>query len=348
MSESGRNKTAIGAFVVGAVVLAVVGIILFGGGKMFSKTNRFVMFFEGSVKGLNIGAPVTFRGVKIGSVVDISVRTNPTDWTARIPVVIELEEGKIEREVERTGSVEENLKRLIDAGLRAKLDMQSMVTGNLLVDLEFLPDEATRLSGFMHQYPEMPTVPSNFERIAKKIENLPIDEIVNKVSSSLTAIEALVGNPALMESVKHLSQATANAEDLTAKLDQKITPLVDSFQRIADHADQLILNVNDQIQPLAGEARSTLKNANSAAESIRQAADAFAELSTGAQPAIAQAGQAFANVADMTDPNAKERYELRSMLKELAEAARSIRVWSSYLERHPEALIQGKGGSKRR
>ena len=348
MSESGKNKAVIGAFVVGAVVLAVVGIILFGGGTLFSKTNRFVMFFEGSVKGLNIGAPVTFRGVKIGSVVDVSVRTNPTDWTARIPVVIELEEGKVEREVERTGSVEENLKRLIDAGLRAKLDMQSMVTGNLLVDLEFLPDEPTRLSGFAHHYPEMPTVPSNFERIAKKIENLPIDEIVNKVSSSLTAIEALLNNPALTESVKHLSQATANAEDLTAKLDQKITPLVDSFQRIAEHADQLVLNVNGQVAPLAGNANRTLKRLDTAAERIGQAADGFAELTSGAQPAIDNIGQAFANVADMTDPNAKERYELRNMLKELSEAARSIRVWSSYLERHPEALIQGKAGSKRR
>jgi len=348
MKDSGKNKAAIGAFVLGAVALAVIGVILFGGGQFFSETNRFVLLFDGSVKGLNIGAPVTFRGVKIGSVVDIAVRTNPTDWTTRIPVVIELEEGKVEREVERTGSVEENLKRLIDAGLRAKLDLQSMVTGNLLVDLEFLPEEPTRLSGYPHQYPEMPTVPSNFERIAKKIEALPIDEIVNKVSASLTALEAFLTNHALTESLNHLSQATANAEELTANLDRQMGPLVASMQGIADHADQLILNVNDQIQPLAGEARRTLKNTNAAAESIRQAANAFAELSTGAQPAIVQAGQAFANVADMTDPNAKERYELRNMLKELSEAARSIRVWSSYLERHPEALITGKGGSKRR
>ena len=348
MSDSGKNQAVIGAFVVGAVALVVVGVIVFGGGKMFEETNRYIMFFEGSVKGLNIGAPVTFRGVKIGSVVDITLRANPVNMDFRIPVVIEIEEDKVEETTELRESDKEAVNKMIDLGLRARLDMQSMVTGQLLVNLEMLPDEPERLVGGQHQYQEIPTVPSSFERIAKKIENLPIDEIVNKVSSSLTALEALLNNPALTESVKHLSQATANAEDLTAKLDQKITPLVDSFQRIADHADQLILNVNDQIQPLAGEARSTLKNANAAAESVRSAADAFADLSTGAQPTIDNVGLAFANVADLTDANSKERAELRSVLKELSEAVRSIRVWSSYLERHPEALIQGKGGSKRR
>jgi paraquat-inducible protein B len=348
MKDSGKNKAAIGAFVLGAVALAVIGVILFGGGQFFSETNRYVMFFEGSVKGLSIGAPVTFRGVRIGSVVDITLRADPVGMNFRIPVVIEVEEGKVERTAETLESDREAVNRLIDSGLRARLDMQSLVTGQLLVNLELLPDEPERLSGIDHQYQEIPTIPSSFERITQTIEELPIREMMNKASTSLTALEALLNNPALVDGVHHLEKTMANAELLTRDLHQRVNPLMETFQQIADHADQLILNVNDQIQPLAGEARRTLKNTNAAAESIRQAANAFAELSTGAQPAIVQAGQAFANVADMTDPNAKERYELRNMLKELSEAARSIRVWSSYLERHPEALITGKGGSKRR
>ena len=348
MSDSGKNQAIIGAFVVGAVVLAVVGVIVFGSGKMFQEVNHFIMYFEGSAKGLNIGAPVTFRGVKIGSVVKITLQANPENMTFRIPVVVETDKGKIEKTAEVKESDEATLKRLIDLGLRARLDMQSMVTGQLLINLEMLPDEPKRLSGIAQKYLEIPTIPSSFERFTKKIESLPIEEVMNKASASLTALEAFLENPALTESVNHINRAAANAEQLTATLDQKITPLVDSFQRVADHADQFILNVNGQVQPLAGEARSTLKNANAAAESVRSAADAFADLSTGAQPTIDNVGQAFANVADLTDANSKERAELRSVLKELSEAVRSIRVWSSYLERHPEALIQGKGGSKRR
>jgi paraquat-inducible protein B len=348
MSDSGKNQAVIGAFVVGAVVLAIIGVIVFGSGKMFQKVNLFVMYFEGSVKGLNIGAPVTFRGVKIGSVVDITLRADPKKMEFRIPVVVETEKGKIEKTAEFKGSDEAALKKLIDLGLRARLDMQSMVTGQLLINLEMLPDEPARLSGTQQRYPEIPTVPSSFERIAKTIQSLPIQEVMNKASASLTALETFLENPALTESVNHINQAAANAEQLTATLDQKITPLVDSFQRIADHADQLVLNVNDQVAPLVGNANHTLKSVDTAAGGIGHAADAFADLSTGAQPAVDNVGQAFANVADLTDANSKERAELRSALRELAEAARSIRVWSSYLERHPEALIQGKAGSKRR
>ncbi len=348
MSNSGKNQAVIGAFVVGAVVLAVVGVIVFGSGKMFQKVNRYVMFFEGSVKGLNIGAPVTFRGVKIGSVVEITLRVNPENLKFRIPVVIEINKGKIEKTAEVTASNEAALRRLIDRGLRARLDMQSMVTGQLLINLEMLSAEPKRLSGIAQKYMEIPTIPSSFERFAKSIESLPIQEVMDKTSASLTALEAFLENPALTESVNHINRAAANAEQLTAALDQKITPLVDSFQRVADHADQLILNVNAQVEPLAGDANRTLHSVDNAADRVSHAANAFADLSTGAQPTIDNVGQAFANVADLTDANSKERAELRSVLKELSEAVRSIRVWSSYLERHPEALIQGKGGSKRR
>ena len=348
MSDSGRNQAVIGAFVVGAVVLAVVGVIVFGSGKIFQEADKFVMYFEGSVKGLNVGAPVTFRGVKIGSVTGISLRANPENLEVRIPVVIEIERDRIERTVDMPKVGPEGLQRMIDMGLRGILDLQSIVTGQLLVNLEFLPDEPARLSGINHRYMEIPTIQTTFKRLAKKLENLPIEEIINKFSASLTALEVFLQNPALVEMVNHLNQASANAEKLTADLNFQAPQLLDSFQRIADHADQLILNVNAQVEPLAGQADHALSGVDSAAARIGHAADAVAQLSTGTQPAINNAGQAFANVADRTDANSKERAEMRNMLKELSEAARSIRGWSSYLERHPEALITGKGGSQRR
>jgi paraquat-inducible protein B len=341
MSDSGRNQAVIGAFVIGAVVLAVVGVIVFGSGKMFQEVDKFVLYFEGSVKGLHVGAPVTFRGVKIGSVTGISLRANPENWEVRIPVVIEIERDRIERTVDMPESGPEGVKRLIEKGLRAKLDLQSMVTGQLLVNMEFLPDEPARFSGLKHRDMEIPTVPTTFERLAKKLEDLPISDIMNKASASLTALEQFLENPALMEMINHLNQASANAQTFTADLNKQVPPLVDSFQRVADHADQLVLNVNDQVQPVTKDARQTLKSVDTTAGKIGHAADAFTDLSTGTQPVVA-------NVASMTGPNSTERRELNSMLKELSEAARSIRVFTSYLERHPEALITGKGGSQRR
>ena len=87
------SPTVIGAFVVGAAILAVAGVAYFGGGKFLAKTTAYVAFFDGSLKGLNIGAPVTFRGVRIGTVTNIVVRFDSVDQSIRIPVYFELEQG---------------------------------------------------------------------------------------------------------------------------------------------------------------------------------------------------------------------------------------------------------------
>ena len=348
MSDTKRNQAVIGLFVVGAVVLLVIGLIVFGSGRLFEKTDKFVLYFDGSVKGLNVGAPVTFRGVKIGSVTDISVHANPKNMEVRIPVTIETPRDRVESTMEMAGSDSQAITRLIENGLRAKLDLQSMVTGQLQINLEFLPDEPVRLSGIKNKYPEIPTVPTVLHRLAKKMEGLPLEEMVLNASSALESLKTLLTNPALPEMINRLGQATTNIKDFTAKVDQRTIPLMESLQRIADHADQLVLDVNARIKPLAGDAEQVLGSGKTAADRVGAAADALAQLTQGAQPAIDNAGQMFANVAEMTDTNAKERYELRNTLKELSEAARSLRVLTQYLERHPEALITGKSGSKRR
>jgi MlaD protein len=71
------NPALLGAFVVGAVILAVLGLVIFGGGKFFRSTQSWVAYFDESIKGLAVGAPVTFRGVKVGSVTDVKVVVDP-------------------------------------------------------------------------------------------------------------------------------------------------------------------------------------------------------------------------------------------------------------------------------
>ena len=94
MSKQANTKL-IGGFVIGAVVLIMAGILLFGSGKLFSHQKKFVLFFEDSVKGLNIGSPVDFRGVNIGTVTDIKIVLNKKDLSLRIPVFIEIEPKRI-------------------------------------------------------------------------------------------------------------------------------------------------------------------------------------------------------------------------------------------------------------
>jgi len=122
------NKKVIGFFVIGAIALAVVTVLALGSGKFFKKTFKAVCYFEGSVGGLSIGAPVVFRGVKIGTVTQIVLRFDPSKVSVLIPVFIEIEQQVKERTVskEQRG---EGWQKLIDAGLKARLETQSFVTG---------------------------------------------------------------------------------------------------------------------------------------------------------------------------------------------------------------------------
>ena len=162
------NTTAIGAFVVGAIVLVLAGIITFGGGKFFKETKRFVLFFEGSMQGLNKGAPVALRGVRVGSVIEIKVLMDSRDVSPYIPVFIEIEPDRLTemRGVHLDKFAEEHkglslLDFLVEKGLRAQLDIQSFVTGQLFVNMDFFPNKPARFVNIDTGYTEIPTVPSS-------------------------------------------------------------------------------------------------------------------------------------------------------------------------------------------
>ena len=89
------NKTLIGVFVIVAIGLVVGAILILGSGRFFRHYPKYVMYFESSVKGLSIGSPVVFRGVKVGSVTDISMDFNPSDLSILIPVYVELGEETV-------------------------------------------------------------------------------------------------------------------------------------------------------------------------------------------------------------------------------------------------------------
>src|SRR3989442_7853685 len=154
------NPALIGAFVVGALTLAVSGLVVFGGGRVFRNTKPLVAYFEESVKGLSIGAPVTFQGAKVGSVTDVRVVVDPETLTISTPVFCEVDAARLTEvgggplalraDTTRT-------KELIKRGLRAQLEMQSLVTGQVGIALAFRPDTPLRLTGLTPDYLEMPT-----------------------------------------------------------------------------------------------------------------------------------------------------------------------------------------------
>lgn len=192
------NKTVIGLFVVGALVLLIIGIVVFGSGTLFKRTNKFVLYFDGSVKGLSIGAPVTFRGVNIGTVKDISLIYDSKAGTIMLPVIVEIEHGRI-KGAPSFGELGGD-KKMIALGLRGKLEVQSFLTSQLMISFDFYPDKPAELRGILKPYPELPTLPTSPD-IFELMNEMPIKEIAKNLEATAKGINRLVNSSDLQISI---------------------------------------------------------------------------------------------------------------------------------------------------
>ena len=303
------NKTLIGAFVVGAVVLVVIGILTFGSGQFMREMKKFVLYFDGSIKGLNIGAPVIIRGVKVGEVTDIKIRFEGEDFDVRTPVFIEIDPDRFSDVSEQKVGVylqrlrlNKMVDLLIKRGLRAQLQSQSLVTGQLLVALDFYPDKPINLVGGETKYQEMPTIPSTMEALTKTIEKLPLEELVDRVMDIVKGIDRVINSPELQGSISSLNQTLKSAQEL-------------------------VQNIDEQIVPLSSNAKEVIKAATAT---------------------LAQAEGTLSNLKKNTAETSTLRYEVDNTLRELSAAARSLHDLTDYLQRHPESLLRGKGKSERK
>ncbi len=333
------NPALVGAFVIGAIAIVVVVITLLGSGTLFRRQHTYVCYFQSNVNGLRVGAPVKFRGVEIGSVTRILLSLNQLEYAVRtnnpglirMPVLIELDEKKIISRGGRNLDLNDprNLKRLIDAGLRAQLAMESLLTGILYVELDILPGTTAHMvlppnSSFQ----EIPTRPNEFEQVqqgvGKVVAGLSKVDFVKAVNSAVAmtdAIRNLADSPKL--------KATIDRLEVTA---QNLNSAAISAQRMADA-------IRTQIGPLAQSIRGASDNAS---ETMRQARTALAA----AQQAFSAAQNTFTEAKAMLDPASPVTYQLNKALEDISGAARATRELAEFLERNPSAVIRGKATSQ--
>ncbi|MDH3559086.1 MAG: MlaD family protein [Deltaproteobacteria bacterium] len=323
------NPKLIGAFVVGAVVLATIGVIVFGSGKFFEEKHRWVLFFPGSVKGLTTGAPVTLKGVQVGTVTDVKVVIDRETVTFQTPVYVEVLPDRVKdigeyspAEKNRIAAdPDESMKLLVERGLRAKLELQSLVTGKLQVAFDMYPDTPVNMVGLDKKVPELPTIPMAMEQLAKTLENLPIQEIVEDARKTMAAIEKLATSPELTEAVTALNNTLQDVGKLARNLDGRVGPLSTSIEGTMKDTQKLVQNVNAQVEPTFADLQETLKTA---------------------QTAMKKAEVALTSVSDVVDADSTLMYELTSAIKELQVMAQSINALAGYLQRQPDSLIRGK------
>jgi len=315
------NRKLIGGFVVLAVGILAASVVIFGSGDLFKEKREYVMYFEGSVKGLSVGSPVLFRGVQIGEVKRIIIRSQVEDMKSYIPVFVQIYPENFQVVGDRASIKEwrenwkENLTEFIKMGLRAQLVTQSMITGQLAIELEVHPDSPIVLKNLDKDYPEVPTIPSTIARLFKQLEKIDLGEINERLQSILSGLDQLVNNPKLAESVTELDDLLKDARQLVEHLNAKIDPLTDNLNGTMTDARKLLNTADGELKPLADNVNKTLED--------------FSKLARDADTIL--------------DPTLA--YELQNTLKSLSEAARSLQLLSEYLKRQPDSLLKGKDGS---
>ena len=349
------NKTMIGLFVVGAIALAVVAIGVLGSGKLFKESIPYVMVFDGSVKGLNVGSPVVFRGVKIGSVSSIRMRFNYATKAMTILVYADFEPQQVE-----TVNVDEemakeitkkdryaNMKGLIARGLRAQLEMQSIVTGQLQIALDFYPDKPAIYTGIVKTVQEIPTIPTPLQQLTKKLESLPIEEMFNRMNLALDGIAKLVQSPELKDSIANLNTALKDIQTLVRNVDAQVKPLtaglaetIRDTQKLIKNADSQVASLGTNLNEAIGDGRKLIRNVDGSVESVKVNLDGT--LST-ATSALEEARKLIQDLEASASEDSSLMYRLNETLREVGKAARSLSTLTDYLERHPEALLGGKG-----
>ena len=262
--------------------------------RQYTVKSRGIMFFSDSVRGLEVGAPVEFQGIKVGEVIDIELHFDADKVEFQIPVTVEVEPERIGFVAQGKAQEVAMDQKLLDKGLRAQLKTGSLLTGKLYIDLDFYPDAEPVTLRSIDGQTVIPTIPTTIEaitaslnRFMKRLDQLPMEQIGRDLQRTVAGVERIVNSPKLSDSLDSLNQILAEIKQLSASTNTETLPRLNSA---LDQLDQTLIELNGAL-----------------------------------------------------DADAPLRHELHATLRELAGAGRALRELADFLDRHPEALIRGKG-----
>ncbi len=253
---------------------------------VFTKKFRWILYFTGSVRGLSRDAPVEFKGIKVGSVVDVRLEADPKSRAYRIPVLIDLEpermtvigEGGIGRTIDRETHIAA-VRSWISTGLKGRLKAGSLITGQLFVDLDLHPDHETIMRGD-GKYPEIPTIPSSIEEITRsltaildKVQALPLEELTRSLTNTVKSAERLMSSEEIPNALKSFDQTLAILNRLIKNVDQNIAPETRSVLAEANKTLKTVREAISPDSPLRYDLETTLQELAAAARSIRLLAE---------------------------------------------------------------------------
>ena len=321
------NTVAVGAFVIGAFL--ILFIILFSLSEdLFERNVEYsLVVFDGSLKGLTQGAPVAFKGVPIGEVVSFDVYLDSDTFEALTPVVMRINRDRIRRSGEKSHS-ESDMQTMIDKGLRAQLQVQSLLTGQLYVQLDFHPDSPARYrKDELEKYdvpPDMiviPTMPREMEKLSSSLDDLDLAALADDMKSIMSGLRQIINAPDTQALPENLTATIQAIEQLSNGIDAELQALSPELNQLVADAAGTMGTLNKNMPGLSADAQKALE-------------DMSATLET-AQKALEQLDHTLSDDSAVI-------YDMRKAAKEIGAAGRALQSLSESLETHPESLIKGK------
>ena len=323
---SKANPAVVGGFVVGAIALIVIGLLVFGGSGWFAQRQKYIAYFPGSVKGLQVGAPVDFRGVTIGQVTSVKVLFNPKEVNARIPVMMEFDPTQIEvvGDEQLVGG-NEGTQRLITAGLRAQLQSQSLLTGLLFVNLDFYPNAPVRLVNGGEPYPEIPTIPSEFEQLQRSAGDIAtrVPVLLDQLNGLLTDL-----NQTLKQTSGGFGTVVSDVAAITQQVRKSTPEVVARTEKMTDELQRAAATLNDILQTNRDAIGSMIDEWTATASAVRGMSDELEQV-------LAE------NRQGLRDFTQYGLYEYTGLAQDAQRLVDQINRIAEQLERNPAGFLFG-------
>lgn len=324
MAGSATRQTLTGAFVLGSSILALAALVFFGNASLFSRSVKAVIVFQDSISGLSIGAPVTFRGVRVGEVTKISLRFDPIQKRAYIPVQVSLDPNQVHVINTNGQSGEIKLNSLIAHGLRAEQNLQSFVTGQTNINLNFFPGSPDILHPQVVQNEvEIPTHASAIQQLKETLQAIPLKQLAANANETLISIHDLAQK--LDEDIPVLVKSTLASVDESRKTFAETSAAISNLQQHLDvtlsHIDTLMMTGNDEIKQRGSQLQLLLASA------VKTSDEAYKSLH---------------DAQSILSPRSNDRANLDATLRDIAAAAGALRGFATDVERNPQLLLTGR------
>jgi paraquat-inducible protein B len=318
------NPTAIGLFVIGAVVLAVIGVATLASASWFGKQSTFISYFGESVNGLHVGAPVKFQGVPVGQVTNLLIQIESRDKSFQVPVEYQIDLTRLTSQAGAFLQLDETavLRQQIADGLRAQLQMESMVTGQLYIELTYRTDAAPpELESRPTAFPEIPTSPSMLAAFGTQAGSVvgEVMGILFRVNEMLEAVNMLELNRSVVASAGAVERL-ADSPEVRAAI-AGVPGMTVQFSRTMAEMERLTERLGGTIDPLQLQMAGTNSEMVMTLQAMRQV---------------------FEESRGMLTSDSGLGYQMEGAMASLEGAAEALRALAMSLERNPDMLLRGR------